>query len=491
MNYRIAPATALALAFVICHSSFVTAQGPLTPPGGPAPLMKTLDQVEPRIPIATNTTPGDGGAQFVITNAGSYYLTENISGVGGKDGISIRSDNVTLDLNGFAMVGLNGGFSGSAIIVPGAFKNLCVRNGTIQGWGSTALLFFNAKASRLERLQVSDSGGSGIYAGNDFTVSDCTSVSNGVYGIFVGIGSRVDGCIASYSQTGISAGDKSSIASSTCVANSAGGILAGDKVLLTGCTCTESGGYGIGLGDDCSASRCAGMNNGNTGIVAGKNGTFNDCRASRNTASGFQVGDGAALTGCSADNNLLTDGMLCGEAATVQNCSSGYNGRHGFTAGKGSSLNNCSARNNTSEGFHVNYGVTLTGCTAAENVSHGFVAAASALIQNCNADANTGDGIRVFASSRVLDCSVSANGSTTNAGIHVTGGYNRIENNHLTFNANTGLKVDNGAVGNFIVRNSATQNATAYSIAAGNRDAQVLAGGSGFISTDPWANYAY
>jgi len=35
------------------------AQGPLTPPGTPAPTMKSLDQIEPRTPIASLRQPND------------------------------------------------------------------------------------------------------------------------------------------------------------------------------------------------------------------------------------------------------------------------------------------------------------------------------------------------------------------------------------------------------------------------------------------------
>ena len=57
------------------------AQGPLTPPGAPAPTMKTLAQVEPRIAI-TNVP-------FTINRPGSYYLTTNLTSTG--HGIEIVS----------------------------------------------------------------------------------------------------------------------------------------------------------------------------------------------------------------------------------------------------------------------------------------------------------------------------------------------------------------------------------------------------------------
>ena len=56
------------------------AQGSLTPPGPPALTMKTLQQVEPRVPISS--------APFTISQPGSYYLTTNLT-VSGGDAITL------------------------------------------------------------------------------------------------------------------------------------------------------------------------------------------------------------------------------------------------------------------------------------------------------------------------------------------------------------------------------------------------------------------
>jgi len=50
---------------VIAALATLFAQGPLTPPGAPAPTMKTLAQIETRTPISS--------APFTISQSGSYY----------------------------------------------------------------------------------------------------------------------------------------------------------------------------------------------------------------------------------------------------------------------------------------------------------------------------------------------------------------------------------------------------------------------------------
>ena len=80
--------------------SFNAVAGDLEPDTAPAPTMKTLDEVEPRIPILRSVSPAD---TVTITQSGSYYL------IGDRycsyTGIRVDTDNVTIDLMGYSLIG--------------------------------------------------------------------------------------------------------------------------------------------------------------------------------------------------------------------------------------------------------------------------------------------------------------------------------------------------------------------------------------------------
>jgi parallel beta-helix repeat protein len=131
----------------------VAAQGSLTPPGPPAAGMLTLSQVEPRTPVDATHTPGNNFAQYVISNSGSYYLTTNIFvSSGGFSAIYIVTNDVTLDLNGFSLLGASGAAYG--INVESSCTNITVHDGLINGWSDDGVYCAGSDAT-LDRVTVS------------------------------------------------------------------------------------------------------------------------------------------------------------------------------------------------------------------------------------------------------------------------------------------------------------------------------------------------
>lgn len=158
-------------------------QGSLTPAGAPAPTMKTLTQIEPRIPISS--------AGYTITNSGSYYLTTNLTTT--SHGIIIRSDHVTLDLMGFALTG-DRGTSDRGVWLDGAtnatVSDVVVYNGIVYGFGYGVYCEYGNN-SRFERLMVSSNyyhgiylyGQSGVCNGN--MIRNCVVKANGSNGMIL------------------------------------------------------------------------------------------------------------------------------------------------------------------------------------------------------------------------------------------------------------------------------------------------------------------
>jgi parallel beta-helix repeat protein len=224
--------------------------GPLAPPAGPvASTAKPLAEIEPRTAISAVNTPGDANSLFKITQPGSYYLTGNITGVIGKHGVEIAAHGVTLDLNGFDLVGVSGmgdfdGVSSSLLNM----TNVTVINGSVRNWGGRGvdLVSAGSTACRIEGVLASGNAGRGIAAGVGSTVANCAAYNNGDGGIATLSDSTVTGC-AVYDNTGdgIVGGNNTAIVNCSAAANSGNGIAGANAVLISGCAARNNSLSGI------------------------------------------------------------------------------------------------------------------------------------------------------------------------------------------------------------------------------------------------------
>ncbi|MDB6020618.1 MAG: hypothetical protein JWQ04_475 [Pedosphaera sp.] len=186
------PALLLAIISFLGVQTTTFAQGSLTPPGAPAPAMKSLDQIEPRTPVDAAHAPGNIYAEFVISQPGSYYLTTNLFGINGKDGIQIITNDVTLDLNGFTLFGVPNAINGG-IYISNQITSITVRNGVLSGWKSGAAIYCDGRNVTFEHLAVS-SNYSGIFCAGGGVIKDCLFSGNATAGVDVnGSGSLVFG----------------------------------------------------------------------------------------------------------------------------------------------------------------------------------------------------------------------------------------------------------------------------------------------------------
>jgi parallel beta-helix repeat protein len=394
--------------FLAVQSGF--AQGSLTPPGAPAPAMKSLSQIEPRTPVDATHTPGDSGDMFIISQPGSYYLTTNIIGVSSMNGIEILTNNVTLDLNGFSLSVVSGTPNGVCIL--NAQTNITVRHGSINGYNVGV---YNESGSSVnivfECLDVSDCG-TGIFLLGAGVVRDCNCENNLYAGIVCSSG------------------------------------------LVTGCTASNNGSVGIDV-DMGTVSGCMAQDN-YEGFFVDNSSTVSDCVANNSKYEGFLILDNDnQVRDCIANYNSGIGICLAGKGDRVYGCVANHNS------------------GNTGYGIYVGGSTCqISGCVANYNATNGIcVAGSRATVTECTATANSGAGIVVAGDSVVEDSHASAN---TSDGIRSSGSGNRLEHNQTRDNGGYGINSTFGPGGDSIMRNTAGGNgAGSYTPTSGSTFAPV------------------
>jgi hypothetical protein len=184
----------------------------------PAPAQAAVTVITQGKANAGNVTPGDApGFPITLSQPGSYRLATNLTVPANKDGISITSHDVTIDLEGFRIHGFSVANNG----IVGTLNTATIRNGLV------ALFKFN-----------------GIHLGGHYhLVENMRIVGNGSGIVTAGDSTLIRGNVVSSNGAGIVARN-SLIEGNVITGNSGVGVRAGRSTVL-GNNITSNGGYGI------------------------------------------------------------------------------------------------------------------------------------------------------------------------------------------------------------------------------------------------------
>ena len=169
-----------------------------------AALTLTVQAADGVIEINQAIVEANGGFPYVISAPGSYILTGNLTVPDeSTTAIEVRADDVTLDLNGFAIqctdsdgascdqssfTGDNGDGVTAFIFTDDFgfenFANTVVRNGTIRGMGRDGVLL---RSGFVEGIQALQNGRAGIFV-REGAVTNCLARDNGATGIGIRTG---------------------------------------------------------------------------------------------------------------------------------------------------------------------------------------------------------------------------------------------------------------------------------------------------------------
>ena len=274
--------------------------------------------------------PGAPVFPVTITQPGSYVLEHNLVVPStGTTAILVQADNVTIDLNGFAILGpmvctgvplvCNHHTGTGRGIDAGSHQNIKVYNGTVSGMGETGINI-NGDGAIIESVRVASNGGHGISIASG-TVSANTVNKNGGDGIYVGTGTVKGNTVYKNGGTGIIVDGGGTVSANTVNNNGGDGIYFGDDSTVSTNTVNHNGGHGIYF------FAAGGTVNGNTVSDNGSDGIYNNDgtvianTVTSNGGSGIVASVGVIIANTANNNNFGLGLSILGVAGYVNNVS--------------------------------------------------------------------------------------------------------------------------------------------------------------------------
>lgn len=219
---------------------------------------------------------------FTINESGSYVLTKCLTGTNGMSGITIDADDVTLDLNGFTLLGVAGSLDG--ITSDGPQSGVSVYNGTVKGWGGHGLNLGDVDEVRVRDISAGSNAGDGILIDDDALLTACRANLNGGAGISIGSGGLVRDCSASN--------------------NGDNGIEGEEATRAVTCHAKGNEQMGFFFWNDSAVDRCIAQSNDGDGFELYPRGLVNDCIAYGNSGDGFDIWYHSQLRNSLSSSNL-------------------------------------------------------------------------------------------------------------------------------------------------------------------------------------------
>ena len=256
-------------------------------------------------------TIGSPGSSYRLTSSLSPAPNPNLNA------IEISAPLVTIDLNGFAIIGpssYSGGGGGSCVTpgtgvgvtaVPNAADSVAVSNGSVRGMPSHGIAL--GSSSRVERVIAEQNCGAGITVGFGSTVIDSVARKNGGNGIVLDRASRVSDSVADFNGgTGIrNINGDVLVESCTANANGGDGINVGSRSLVRGNIANGNQDDGLQLGafslvlDNLVVSNTDWGLSGNSEGAVGQTAGFNN--------GGPDLGFEASWIGCNVSSGFLVE----------------------------------------------------------------------------------------------------------------------------------------------------------------------------------------